>query len=213
MKKIFTLVLLLLGCLIGQSQLQKGNLMLGGTVSFNTQKNTNGFEDNVKQTFIGLHPSIGKFYRDNRVVGVNLSFSSRKNADDSYLYDTYGVGLFLRQYLPLGRSFNLFAEEGANFSRLKTEQDQPYQLYRSKLVQNALTVNFYPGIAYAITPKFQVELSLNDLLTIGYSHEKKHNIYTDGTPDKHITGNSFYFNTGLPGTNVGSLGFGLRWIL
>ncbi|MCW3115982.1 MAG: hypothetical protein JWM28_64, partial [Chitinophagaceae bacterium] len=67
-----------------------------------------------------------------------------------------------------------------------------------------------PGISYAIAKKLQLEIGFNQLLGIGYYHEKGHNGNNYDTPYKT---NSFNITTGFNNSYFSSLYFGFRVLL
>lgn len=208
MKKISTLVIILLVSIISRAQqIPKGTILLGGTVGFNrsTQERTN--LDEVRSTAISLAPSIGKFYRDNRVAGINLNYSRSTTTDNSSKGNFYGIGFFLRQYLPIGKSFYVFAEENINGQTGKYSQKYTTTTVEGK--QTDVSLNVYPGVAYAISGKFQFELALTNLLSLSYSGNKRTE-NNNGTITKNDS-KGFSLNAGNNTSNLGYLSIGAKW--
>lgn len=209
--RLFTftfLSLLISSTLIGQ---QKGDLLIGGTLGFNRNK-TNNFFDSSRYTTIYLSPSVGKFYRTNRLAGVNLNLIKSSNKDKNIKSSSFGGGIFLRQYQPLGKSFYLFAEEGifAHFGK-----SQGYyitgQSYIEKIKQQNAGLYFYPGLAYGLTKKLQLEVAFTQLVSFYYSHSKSE-VLDYPEPNKR-SGSIISFNTGFNETATGFLTFGVKWLL
>src|SRR5688500_4819924 len=100
------------------AQFAKGSKLIGGNFNLFSSANTyNGVE--TKNMGLSSAPSVGKFYKQNRLFGVtlNLSATFRKDRADDY---GYGAGIFFRQYKPLGKSaLFLFIEENASGSHEK----------------------------------------------------------------------------------------------
>lgn len=214
MKKIFTLVLVLCIAFASNAQsLSKGNYLVGGSLGFTKQRSTATGEETVKNNIFSLYPSVGKFYRNNKAVGVNLSYANSKSSDDSYKLDGYGIGLFLRQYLPLGKSFYLFAEEGAGFQSAKIEQEQPLFATHNSTKQSTVSIHLFPGISYSITKKMQVELALQNLINLGYQKQDQTNKPLNGGPETKSSTSAFYFLTQSGQTSLGNLSVGVRWVL
>lgn len=189
------------------AQFQKGQHQLGGTLGFSTQKQDT---NNLKNTFVNINPAVGTFYKDNRLVGVNLYYSYSKT-ENYYEYESkvVGAGVFLRQYLPLGKSFYFFAEEGLNVKSGKTETKQSNILSDEKLITS--TIYFYPAIAYSISRVVQLELALPNLASLSYSNRKGKT--TNGGTTIETKTNGFALESGLQGFSLGSVGLGVRFIL
>jgi|SRR5688572_14714559 len=205
--RIFTLFILSFLISATLSAQEKGQLLIGGTLGFNKNKSEN-LSIITKSTTFSLAPSFGKFYRKNRLAGVSLNYSHTSFNDKELNRNSYAGGFFLRQYQPLGKSFYLFAEEGisgysANYSNLYTSGPNSY----IKIKDKSANLYFFPGIAYGINKKLQLEIGLPQLLTLGYSFRSY-----DYQPNKNSESN-FYLNSGFSQTNISSLTFGIRWMI
>lgn len=194
-------------------ELQKGNILLGGTLGFSTQKIERTDLEDAKDNYIVFNPTIGKFYRNNRMAGINLFYSRDKTPSYETASNSYGFGVFLRQYLPLGKSFYLFAEEGASFNTMKSERNLAASGYQDKFKQTSLNLNLYPGISYLITKRIMAELALNNLVSFSYRKETRNQTYTNGSPESKAINTSFGLSTGFGQNNLGNLAFGLKWLL
>jgi hypothetical protein len=108
----------------------------------------------------------------------------------------------------LGKSFYAFAEEGAgaSFGKYKNYYGADLQSMKSATGQ----VYFYPGVAYTLTKKLQLELGLPQLATISYSHTAGTN---ESSPSQNTTTNSFGLSTGLSQNALGNLSLGMKWML
>lgn len=213
MKITSTLLFILFIAVSANAQdIVKGRTSVGGMLSFARQKNE-GTELNYngKYTWITINPAVGKFYNNNRMVGFNLSYSREKRTVNTYTNHSYGGGLFLRQYVPLAKSFYLFAEEGASFRSSKTRQET--NIYKETLKTVNVSLDFYPGLSYAITKRLFAELALVDLVNVGYTKEDRAQVFRDGSPTVKVKSTSFGLSAGLGNSNLGYLGFGLGWIL
>ena len=175
MKKHFYLLLLFFAITFySQAQVSKGTILLGGNVGFSSQKTENppgSTPDESKNTYISLSPSIGKAIKDNLVAGINLNYAYSKTTETTsgvksdQKTNSYGLGVFLREYIPLGKGFSVFTQETLGGFYSKTTSDG-LQLSTA----TSVALGFYPGIAYNITKQVQLETGFTDLFSIGYSH-------------------------------------------
>jgi hypothetical protein len=192
------------------AQFAKGSKLIGGNFSvFSSAHTYNGIEN--KYTSIGIAPSIGKFYKQNRLFGVSGSLSTtlRKDRADDY---GYGLGVFLRQYKPVAKSaFLLFIEENISGSREKakvftTGSNDIYQQY--SYFRIGLGVS--PGLAYSLSRNLQLEVSIPSFLLFHYQNTRTS---TGGLNPSEEKNKSFVFVSGLSSTGLGDLSIGVRWLI
>jgi hypothetical protein len=106
MRKLNLFMLLCFFTGILHAQLTKGNLLAGGSVSFESKTYTG---DDSKTTFFQFMPNAGYFFMDKLAGGLKLSFSNTSTDDDSFR--DFLAGPFARYYfLPVARPTNLFLE-------------------------------------------------------------------------------------------------------
>lgn len=92
--------------LFGNSQINKGNFLAGGSLSLSSQKYSG---DDNSITAITVAPSGGYFFIDNAAAGLKVSFSSYKNDGDKF--KDIIAGPFARYYfLPAEKKTNIFLE-------------------------------------------------------------------------------------------------------
>jgi hypothetical protein len=206
--KIFTLLAICIFFSSALSAQQKGSVIIGGTLGFQDYKSEYFGIRNDQSTFY-FNPKIGKFYANNRMAGINLSYIHSKSRD-SLSGNTFGAGFFLRQYQPLGKSFFLFAEEGLNgyTGRFNEQNGNPAEL---KTKENSINLNFYPGLAYSINKKLQLEIGLTELFSLWYTRRT----YDDESlpVSARYKNTSFSVNTGFSNWGLGNLSFGARWMI
>jgi hypothetical protein len=156
---------------------------------------------------------VGFAYKENRVWGIFGGFSKSKSPNGSVeSSETYGGGAFLRQYKPLGKEFYFFAEETASFwfSKQRGSISAPYYISYD-MYNTGVGVN--PGLAYGVSRKFQLELSLNNLVAINYSSRKGKTEY-QGTTVPETKETSFGIQSGLSGLGqLGYLNIGAKFII
>lgn len=187
MKKHFYLFILFFAVTLGsQAQIKKGAILLGGTLGFGTSKgstydNNGNLSDKQSTTDVTLSPSIGKAIKDNLVAGFDLSYEGYKNnqgSDGGYGTTTttrgYGAGMFLRRYIPLGSGFAIFMQTrlGGTYNTQKYTSNggAPYPYTDGKWY--SIDLSFYPGVAYAITKRVQLETGFANLVDVNYVHNK-----------------------------------------
>lgn len=209
MKKHFYLLLFFFAiAYVSQAQIKKGDILLGGTLNFGTQKTTtdnNNPNPAYKQTYFNITPSIGKAIKDNLLAGFDLSFTGSKSTQGSGTGSytnkqyNYGAGVFLRQYKPLGSGFAIFMQTrlGGSYNTQKNQMDgAPYPYNNIK--GYSFDLSFYPGIAYAITKRVQLETGFANLVDVNYAHSK--NTITTGANNDVLStarSNNFAISTSL----------------
>jgi hypothetical protein len=161
----------------GAAQITKGSTLLGGSVTFGNSKTdpVNG-ATYTKQINSSVGLSAGVAIKENLVAGGSLSYGHAKlqfvdpgdvtqTANKS---NSYGAGTFLRRYITLGKNFYLFGQAGLNFGISKGEQPAGVNEKIESKGWN-ISLNAAPGISYALTKKFQLELGFNDLVSLYYN--------------------------------------------
>jgi len=114
----------------------------------------------------------------------------------------------MRQYQPLGKSFFLFAEEGLNGYSSKYNYPNTFpEPVISK--ESSINLSVYPGLAYAVNKKLQLELGLPQLLAITYIKRTYHNKYNQ--PAKPTKYSFIGASTGFSEYALGYLTFGAQW--
>src|SRR5450432_3887500 len=115
MQKIFYLFIFFISfSLVSNAQISQGSVLLGGDIDFNSQKthSTDAINTSNNSNF-SFNPSIGKAIKDNLVLGFDASYGHVQNSSDAgggntstAKTDTYGLGVFLQKYFPLGKGFS-----------------------------------------------------------------------------------------------------------
>jgi len=213
-KKITVTIIAFLCCsFIANAQIKDGSVLLGGQAYYS---NTDYGKSPANQASQKIHNaqvtiSVGKALKENTVYGVNLTYANyfQSNIGQSpNLYDSksnsYGGGIFVRKYKPLGEDFYLFGELEASYLAGKTTykygSGNSTNGPKTSVVQLALT----PGISYQLLKKLQVEITIPDIGSIQYSTNT-----TEGSSTKQ---NNFGFATTLNSFALGNLGVGFRFV-
>ncbi len=136
-----------------------------------------------KATNAFVSPSIGTFYKRNKLAGLylNYGYSEYSNISPSVIR-SYGGGVFLRQYQPVINKLYILFDERAGYN---------YQFGKSNTnTFNGFNLNasVQAGMAYDIAKKMQLELLISNLLYANYTHTNRSENYNIGTS---LEGNSF----------------------
>jgi hypothetical protein len=186
------------------AQTSKGTVLLGGSVKFAHSKTVNE-HDSAKSTTYSLSPNVSKFYKDNRLIGAGISYSRTTGGQS---LNQYGLDVFLRQYLPIGKAFYLFANEGLYVDVFTNKYNSTVPIRKEKGVLAGLA--FYPGIAYGVNKRLQLEIGLPNMATLYYNHSR---IKDEGFPSNNSKTSNFGFSTGLSEFYFGTMSFGVRVVL
>lgn len=147
MEKIFlSLSLVLLGFSNINSQTNKGNFILGGSLnaSYTEKSHDNLAQSEISYTDLNFSPRIGYFVKNNFAIGIDIPLSYTTSKD--YKYYSYGAGPFLRWYLGKNKTKFLIQTE---FNYNKTHEKH-YNYYYSSPNNLASTTSTYKGKIYSL---------------------------------------------------------------
>ncbi len=161
------------------AQIKKGALLLGGQLSFSSQKSENASpgQTGSSSNYFTISPAFGKAVKENLLVGADIAFSHGENqlsAVQEQVSNTYGAGFFIRKYKELGKVFYLFGQArvgGAHGQQVYADLTSPNNAATVKSLY--LQLALYPGVSYTLSRKLQVEAGFNNLALIGYQHTKQ----------------------------------------
>jgi hypothetical protein len=195
-----------------EAQIKKGAVLLGGQLSFFAQntKDASGGPAIGKSNGINIMPAFGKAVRENLIIGADISFAHSKYQpyfNYTQKNSVYGLGFFVRSYKELGKGFYLFGQARAGGSYTKqhiTDIQQPASNSDTKGYGIQLAV--YPGIAYSISKRLQLESGFNNLAYVQYDHRKE---VRNGNPSA-VTDD---FSIGTSLSNFSGLTIGFRVLL
>ncbi|MGZ5190214.1 MAG: outer membrane beta-barrel protein [Flavisolibacter sp.] len=184
------------------SQISKGAVLLGGNLGF-SKSDIGDAPDEYKNHSFYFSPSIGFVVKENKVFGVNLSYGhgiNQTSATDKSVSNNYGGGIFYRRYLPLGKSFYLYGQGQLQLDF--GEQEYKTSATTSERTTNYVGLGLFPGVAYAISKRFHLEISMNNLVSLGYSSIKE-----NYTTSQELRNSQFNFSVNAnPASNL-ALGF------
>jgi hypothetical protein len=160
MKKVLFATLLMgsVSAAFSQSNINKGDWMLGGDAGFSSQKH-----GDYKTTSFSLAPNAGYFFINSFAGGLRAEVSSVKESVGSNDATTSGFALapFVRYYfLPATQKVNLFADASFGFGQNKYESG----VVDSK--SNFTQLGIKAGPAIFLTPATALEI------TVGYNSTK-----------------------------------------
>ncbi|HWJ91801.1 MAG TPA: hypothetical protein VNR87_11855 [Flavisolibacter sp.] len=205
MKRVLPIFLLFFSA-ISNAQITKGSFLFGGALSVGHSVSRNpGPDNNGKNSNFLINPSIGKAIANNTILGVGfkVGHSRSGNSAAKSTSNDWDVNAYLRNYLPIGSGFNLFAQTDAFYRETRMHDSGPtyFNIHHTK----AMGLNFQPGLDYAVSRRFHLELAWNDLFTVSFSNQTTNSSSSGGyVRQKWLTA---YTNSG--GTNAVVLGFRL----
>jgi hypothetical protein len=220
MKQKFLLSLLFVCTFIAssQAQIKTGGIWLGGSIGYNQQKTDySGSSSDSKNRSVSISPAIGKVIKDNLVVGVSLSYYNNKienNNSSSTIQqkgNTYGGGVFIRQYVPIINRLYIFGQGNVYYSLTRSKETlRDYNgyatRYNTKGWGSALTIT--PGIAVSITKNLQLETGFNNLLSVSYTKNKRALDQSSGNTTKESN-----FTAGVSLENESAFFLGFRFLI
>ena len=143
---IISLIVILFFTLTANSQITKGNWMVGGDGSYlNNTISHNGYTS--KYTIIEINPDIGYFIKDKFAIGSYLNFQHLQLDTDN---SSYYLGIFTRYYF--------FNKE--NVYNAFSQINYDYNLHTSDLNSFGYKYGFKLGVIAFFTNSVGLELSL-----------------------------------------------------
>ncbi|NTS39446.1 outer membrane beta-barrel protein [Flavisolibacter sp. BT320] len=211
MKKnlLFALACAILFSFTASSQITKGSVLLGGGISGGKGTSESNNRETITTSF-GINPAVGLAVQNNTVIGLRLSYGKNKSeiedgtAENWQRTNQFGAGFFYRRYMNLSQKFYLFGEGSVFYNGTKQETRSSWQQMDQKI--KSVGINFYPGVAYAVSRKMHLEIGLNNLLDISYSHSK-----TASPSGSEQTSSGFGFYTNV--STSAPLTVGFRFVL
>jgi hypothetical protein len=211
MKKFYLFSCLILTGFISHAQIGKGTIILGGNLEYDESAASDFNNPATKSTGLTINPSFGKAIKNNLVLGFDVTYghaTSSEEQDYNQTSNSFGAGVFLRKYKSLGNGFYLFGQSriGGGYSHGSiTNPNTTGNPVNNVSNGYNLSLQFYPGIAYAIDRRWQIEIGLPNFLAVNYSHSKETLSYI-GQPDELSTSHDFNVASSLTGANDFSVG-------
>jgi hypothetical protein len=205
MKKLHTLFLVfsITITVTATAQVNKGALFLGGNIAYSENKSETTGSSEVKNTSFTISPQVGVAVKDNLIAGVAFRFGSMEsketNVPGSQVTESqvYGGSFFLRKYKAIGKSgFSLFGQAELGADHVSGESKSSAIGYRQVIKSTVFSLDFAPGISYAINKKLQLETGFNEAIAFSVSNQKSTN-YTNNTVTSTSKARGFGVSTSL----------------
>ncbi len=217
MTKIFTTILILTLSTVTFAQINKKSILLGGQLFYYNEKNqVDILKQKAESGTIGI--SLGKAFKENSVIGINLTYSPIRqtnflNGNDTVTttYKRYDIGAFFREYKKLGKDFYFFGQLDGAFIMANQKDDYTIAAGDVKATQRGGFTSLTIGVSYKIFKKMQLELTIPNILSVQYLVTK----FNSQNPQvKDSKKEQFLFYSNLTNnTSLGFLGVGFRFIL
>jgi hypothetical protein len=213
MKKLHTLIIFLTLFFLEQAsaQVKKGSVLLGGDFSGSSQRTKAGETILNRRNGITFTPVLGKAIRDNKIVGGNISFTFYEDNNSGvpdYRQQQYGLGVFLRKYKQVGNSgFSVFLQSRLDFSYGVFESTGPAS-NTDETKRYGISLGANPGLSFTISKKLQLESGFNNIVNLGFYHDKR-TMKGTTTSIHHTNG----FNIGSSLFNPSGIYLGFRLLL
>lgn len=176
MKKVLLTLTAVAGLTIAaNAQTEKGKIMVGGQVGFETSKVK---DTDDKNNSFSINPTVGYFVSDNWAVGTGIGYNWSKNESDkenSVKVDAFQVAPFVRKYSANG-PLRFFAQLSVPMSWGKNTVEEANVESESKFENYG--VELAPGLAYFPTNKIGIELKVRGLY-YNYNKNKTADISTN----------------------------------
>jgi len=174
MKKCF---LFALGCMLlsvsSFAQLQKGNLLLGGNVNFQTAT-TNLDNSNVvggskvTSNNFSFGPVLGYFVSDRTVMGLKFSYLSSHSENTSQIGQIFTIennqilmGPFLRRYFAVKEWLAFYGQAEVNYGSAKQFQEIDTNTSTTEMKTRSVYLVASLGLSFFPTKWMSIDLSAN----------------------------------------------------
>ena len=183
MKKLLLSVVAVAGLVYGaNAQTEKGKVILGGNVGFNSTKVEGAAKSDLSFSVV---PSVGYFVDNNFAIGTGVGYNYNKQVSENTLNQAFVVAPFGRYYVGLSDQFKFFGQLSVPmaFGNNKIVNDNG-DTGAKVASTTSIGVNIAPGFAFFPTKRIGIEVSVNGL---GYNNLNVKNEITGG----EVSSNSF----------------------
>lgn len=181
-----------------RAQFKKSDILLGGSLGLNftrvSQQNGSSVTENKSVAF---RPEVGIAVKKNRILGLQLIYQRAESGINKP--ETYGVGAFLRQYQPIGKSFYFYHQTGLDYIYSTSIQPNfdPVQPGITNIKNQSISLNLGAGLGYQVSRRVFLDVGFNNLISAGYSHTKFSSTPTSPVFTAPVKQNNFNLNTNL----------------
>ena len=215
-KILLTTVILFFAAFSANAQIDKGKYLFGGSINVSGLK-SNQTSSNLKNESLYTSIQFGKVLKENTVVGIIASYSYNNyyvNSPQETKSNSYSAGIFYRKYKSLVKDLYFFGEVNTSYFHSWSEQGLNLPAnYGERTISNGVSANFIPGISYTVCKRMQIELLMQNIIGISYSHSKTN--YPTAPPSTNLNHdeNSFSFNANLNSNLLSNFGIGFKFLL
>ena len=154
MKKMLLILAL---AMVSFANAQKGTVLVGGDISYNSEKIERAVAPTKTDAF-AFSPKVGYQFHENWTVGGEFSLTSSKSkiAEGEGKYTAYKAGAFVRYTMPLNETFSVFADLGIGY---QNQKDKNYE--NGSLVSKNDGNGIYTGVTPALFINMKKGFGLN----------------------------------------------------
>ncbi|NII24036.1 hypothetical protein HB364_03015 [Pseudoflavitalea sp. X16] len=193
-----------------QAQLNKGEKMLGASLSYISNKLEYVSDRTIKASQFNIQPSIGFGLGKNWIVGgmIGYNYTHQKQerdgmgVEEAIKTNIFGIGAWTRKFYPLLDKFGIYGQGNfaVGFGKAKREPSTLFVSTKSDV--SAFNANIQPGFYFLPGKKVILEATFG---MIGYTSTKQD--YEVNTPFWDINNSEFKFSI------TEGLSFGVKFIL
>lgn len=143
------------------AQITKGTILIGGSLSYGTEKIENSADHKIRST--GIAPAFGIALKENLIAGVDLEYMNIDGeAQPTGANDSKGAGVFVRKYWSVGKRFYAFGQVRAG---VRWTEVSSSGIPRNETKEFNTNITLKPGLAFTLSKKVQLETVLLPLFT------------------------------------------------
>jgi hypothetical protein len=194
MRKYLLSISISIFTLATHAQITKGTFVLGGNFAISSRNYSYGNIENTGHGF-SFSPAIGIVTSENKVSGIYLNYwhnESSSSGGASSKGNSYGGGVFIRKYKSLGKAFYLFGESDLGVTEQKIENVN--NAIKDITEVKGISISLNPGVSFAFSRRMHLELSMPNLLSLGYSEIRNTNIFQTASNEWLTNSFSLYAN-------------------
>ncbi|HXR85269.1 MAG TPA: hypothetical protein VN722_13230 [Hanamia sp.] len=216
-KILLSLVILFFAVVTVNAQITEGRYFLGGSIGFSTSNSKNSQSADGQGNSLYTNIQLGKVIKDNTVAGVLLSYGYSNNGLSNVIstkVTRYGAGVFYRKYKTIAKDFYFFGEADALYNYSKNRQGI-LQVGNNGTINtnNAGSLSFTPGLSYFIFRRIQMELLMQNIISISYTTSKNETTYPGSSSIETDKSNAFSANINVNSSLLNNFAIGFKFLL